>query len=1120
MVLENESLKTRPARPAYEGAFDAARITVSSNGLASDGVLRRRATIEATDASSLDLSTADEWRVLVTLDDIPCDYLWLPGPGRVEDLRLVESAVARHADSAFYYNQLVEQLRSRLGAQPPSHPRRTCSVVVCTHRRPDHIADCLTALGKLDPAPDRVIVVDNDPGELDCRRQVERAGALYVREDSRGLDNARNAGLRRVDTDLVAFTDDDCVPSRGWLRSLPELFADPLVAAVTGPGFAYSLDGLAQERFERTGGFTRGLRRQVWGWDRLHPAASTRTGAGANMIFRLASLEQLGEVFPPELDAGTATQTGGDMYALYKVLAHGYRVVYDPGTYVYHQHRSDLQSLHRTFWGYGVGLSSTVAKLVAEEKEITAPLVLKWLWAQQGVALRGYIAGRADRLDVAIGWDYLKGAFVGPAAWRRAKSAASDSAPPRAGPRAAPPRSIAAPARDGVGEIVVSVIIPTRDRPEMLQRCLRALAAQVGSPGFEVIVVDDGNATGGRHALPLPGELAAQRIDTSGGIGPAAARNLGVRRARGELLLFLDDDLIAAPDLIDKHYRAHLKGSAGSRVVVGYSVPRPRTDTFAGQRATVWWEDHYRAKSRAISMTFTHMLSGNMSISTAVFEDLGCFDASFGRLRREDWEFGIRAMQGGVELCYEPEAVAEHEFAARTRGVIEVALLEGKGDVRLHRLHPPASPMLRRPGLRHRLRHPLYEIALRILGRQPARSFAAITLDLMEVARARHLWLNLLSVTLEAAYLRGLTSEGYRPQGKSHGPPALRIELNSRSPIDPPPVVAPLIDVAVKGRRVARFAPRGGYWDASIAEQIANALPEGSWRDLPLKPPSGVTLDEPEAKDLAGITVIHGPYRRRRLAAASSGLRSAGATVIAVGDRPEASWQTVDEAIRGAPTPLIAIALPGVRPDPEWVRAVRPCLGANKVAAVLGAAVPYRYPHPLALFSRAQVQSPFPLIGHAEQYVALRREIYVALGGFDLSVAAFGTHALVIDLVERALNKGYVVGQRDAPGLKPVIGPRKQRRLQRRRRRARAALIARHARTVGGTWWLRHGLAPAAHQLWEGMRRQDGASRVEAARYAWAFATGTLQGLRGAGMKAAGDTIVRRFDGPKGEVIS
>jgi glycosyltransferase involved in cell wall biosynthesis len=1114
-------MKTQPARLAFEGAFDRASSSFSGNGATSDGVLRRRATIEAMDASSLDLSTADEWRVLVTLDGKPCDYLWLPGPGRVEDFALVESAVARHADSVFYYNKLVEQLRIRLGAQPPSYPRLTCSVVVCTRRRPDHIADCLTALGKLEPAPDRVIVVDNDPGELDCCRQVERAGALYVREDRRGLDNARNAGLRLVDTDLVAFTDDDCVPSRGWLRSLPELFADPLVAAVTGPGFAYSLNGLAQERFERTGGFTRGLRRQVWGWDRLHPAASTRTGAGANMIFRLAGLERLGEVFPPELDAGTVTQTGGDMYALYKVLARGYRVVYDPGTYVYHQHRSDLQSLHRTFWGYGVGLSSTLAKLVAEEKEITAPLVLRWLWAQQAVALRGYIAGREDRLDVAIGWDYLRGAFTGPAAWRRAKAAAGASATSRAEPRAASPRAIApTPTTDRLEEIEVSVIIATRDRPGMLRRCLRALAAQVGCPGFEVIVIDDGSAIGGRNALVVPGELTARRIDTRGGIGPAAARNLGAQHARGKLLLFLDDDLVAAPDLIHKHYRAHCEERSGQRVVIGYSAPRPYSDTFAGQRATVWWEDHYRAKSRAISMTFTHMLSGNMSLSRAAFNDLGRFDTAFGRLRREDWEFGIRALQGGVELCYEPEAVARHEFNARTRGVIEVALLEGKGDARLHRLHPDASPLLRRPGLGHRLRHPLYETALRVLGRSPARSIAAITLDLLEVARARHLWLRLLGVTLEAAYLRGLISEGYRPEGRSHRLPALRIELTSRSPINPPPVVAPIIEVAVKGRRVARFAPRGGYWDPSIAEQIADALPDRWWPELSLDPPSGVTLDEAEATDLTGITVFHGPYRRRRLAAGSSRLRSVGATVIAAGDRLEASWQGVDEAIRGAANQLIAIALPGVRPDPEWVRAVKPSLAATKIAAVLGAALPYRNPHPLALVSRAQVRSPFPLIGHAEQYVALRRDIYVALGGFDLSLATLGTYAVLIDFVERALNRGYVVGQRDAAGLKPVIGRRKGQRLQRERRRARAALMARHAHTVGGAWWLRHGLAPVVYQLWAGMRRQSGVGRVEAVRYAWAFAIGTLVGLQNRKPKAAGETIKRSPDGAAGGAVT
>ena len=116
----------------------------------------------------------------------------------------------------------------------------------------------------MDPPPLELIVVDNDPGDEDCRAEVEQAGARYVREDQRGLDNARNAGLRVARGDLVAFTDDDCVPPPTWLRALGGLFADPAVAAVTGPAFAHSLDTPAQVRFEEQGGHRRGSGADAW----------------------------------------------------------------------------------------------------------------------------------------------------------------------------------------------------------------------------------------------------------------------------------------------------------------------------------------------------------------------------------------------------------------------------------------------------------------------------------------------------------------------------------------------------------------------------------------------------------------------------------------------------------------------------------------------------------------------------------------------------------------------------------------------------------------------------------------------------------------------------------------
>ncbi|OLE37170.1 MAG: hypothetical protein AUG48_05105, partial [Actinobacteria bacterium 13_1_20CM_3_68_9] len=330
----------------------------------------------------------DEWQVVVTLDGVPVARVRVPDPGEADE-RFRRAVIDRQADGHRSYAELLERMERRLGVPQRKPVHLTTSVVVCTHRRPDMLTGLLQAMEQLDPLPHEVIVVDNDPGDSDVRALVEAAGVHYIREDNRGLDNARSAGLAAATGDVIAFTDDDCLPSERWLRNLAELFDDPRVAAVTGPAFAHEVGSPAQRAFEEAGGFGRGFQRRVHEWVRLSPPGASQAGAGANMIIRRAVAAELGELFPPELDAGTVTQSGGDLYALYRILAAGYRVVYDPGTYVLHRHRTDLDSMHRTIHGYGVGLSATLTKLLIEERELGALAAWAWLVKQWVESLTG-----------------------------------------------------------------------------------------------------------------------------------------------------------------------------------------------------------------------------------------------------------------------------------------------------------------------------------------------------------------------------------------------------------------------------------------------------------------------------------------------------------------------------------------------------------------------------------------------------------------------------------------------------------------------------------------------------------------------------------------------------------
>jgi len=119
----------------------------------------------------------------------------------------------------------------------------------------------------------------------------------------------------------------------------------------------------------------------------------------------------------------------------------------------------------------------------------------------------------------------------------------------------------------------LSVVIPTHQRRDLLLKVLTALAAQtLPRARFEVVVVcdgcDDGSAAAARSATATGGTMEGLQLEVleQANSGAATARNQGARHTRAGLLLFLDDDMIAAPDLLARHLQRHAD-QAGAIVI-------------------------------------------------------------------------------------------------------------------------------------------------------------------------------------------------------------------------------------------------------------------------------------------------------------------------------------------------------------------------------------------------------------------------------------------------------------------------------------------------------------------------------------------------------------------------
>ena len=186
----------------------------------------------------------------------------------------------------------------------------------------------------------------------------------------------------------------------------------------------------------------------------------------------------------------------------------------------------------------------------------------------------------------------------------------------------------------------LSIVIPTRNRDQTLGRCLALLAPQV-DPAIEVIVSDDGRSPA-TEAM-IESQFSFARWTAGPQRGPASNRNHGAAQASGDFLLFLDDDVEPAADLI-AGYRASLRPDV--------SVYEGRTTCRAGVRSPL--------EQAPINETGGWLWSCNMMVRRSVWEAIGGFDEDFRYPHLEDVVFRERIKSLGQQILFVPGATVDH----------------------------------------------------------------------------------------------------------------------------------------------------------------------------------------------------------------------------------------------------------------------------------------------------------------------------------------------------------------------------------------------------------------------------------------------------------------------------
>ncbi|MCT2398395.1 glycosyltransferase family 2 protein [Novosphingobium mangrovi (ex Huang et al. 2023)] len=237
---------------------------------------------------------------------------------------------------------------------------------------------------------------------------------------------------------------------------------------------------------------------------------------------------------------------------------------------------------------------------------------------------------------------------------------------------------------------MISVVIPSHNRQALLAQVLDALAAQIPqTPAFEVVVVLDGCRDGSPAMLAGRSDPFSITVVELPGTGPAKARNAGVAKATGRLLLFLDDDVIPTDRLVSAHAEAH-EANPGAAVL----GPYPPEPVASGERfrldARRWWTSHFEeVAAPGHRFTYRDLLTGNLSMSRELWDEVGGLDPQFAKAR-EDWELGVRLMEHGAPFIYAPQALGWHQEHLTTtpNGALRRAKEEGRSDALMALKHP------------------------------------------------------------------------------------------------------------------------------------------------------------------------------------------------------------------------------------------------------------------------------------------------------------------------------------------------------------------------------------------------------------------------------------------------
>jgi len=206
-----------------------------------------------------------------------------------------------------------------------------------------------------------------------------------------------------------------------------------------------------------------------------------------------------------------------------------------------------------------------------------------------------------------------------------------------------------------IKNIKVSVIVCTYNRKEVLKACLHSLLRQsYPQKNLEIIVVDDGSSDGTERMINrfFYSKLLYFKQSNK---GPAAARNLGIKKSKGEIIAFIDSDCVADKDwlkFLTFGFKVNDQIAFGGRI-------RPFLPKTISEKYAELNFDH-QALIDGISGEVPHLGTGNAAFPAKALKETGYFDEDFRC--GEDVDLSWRLYFSGFRFRYQPKAVIFHRM--------------------------------------------------------------------------------------------------------------------------------------------------------------------------------------------------------------------------------------------------------------------------------------------------------------------------------------------------------------------------------------------------------------------------------------------------------------------------